>query len=583
MISHVFDLPKFINDKYSGGIVFSGKKAGEWLKYSAKDYTENADAISHALLKLGIQKNDAVVTLSNNRPEWNFTDIGIMQIGAVHVPVYPTISDKELTYILNEIDVKVVFVSNNFLFQKVNKIRYSLPSLKEIISYDNVDGALSYINFLDSGRSENSDLETHKSAIDPKDLATIIYTSGTTSKPKGVMLSHTNLVSNFMAAAPTLNMSPGFVSLSYLPLCHVYERMINYMHQYLGFPVYYAESLAGITSNFKEVRPNVVSTVPLLLEKIYAGILAKGNQLKGIKKSIFLLSVKKAENHEINMPRNLFSNMLHRFLDKKVYAIWREALGGNMQRFICGGAALQHKYLRFFWNAGIPVHEGYGLTETSPLLTVNHYSKVREDSVGQAIDGVELKIAADGEILCRTPGLMQGYFQKKSLTDEVINQEGWFHTGDTGMLDQEGFLFITGRKKDLFKTSAGVYISPDHVEGKLRLSPYISQAIVVGANKSFLSVLLVPDYENTLQYVKSNHEIEAVQLKELILNPEVIRLFQTEIDKYNQDILESEKIEKFVLMEGEWTIENNEITPSLKTRREFIIQKYKKQIEDFYV
>jgi long-chain acyl-CoA synthetase len=581
-VLRIFDLLDFIKEKYNKEICLAGKKSGRWVTYSIDQYREMTNNVSQGLMNLGVVKGDNIANFSNNRPEWNIVDLGIMQIGAVHIPIYPNISDDELLYILNETGAKIIFVANNFLYSKINSLLPSLKNLQKIFTFDNVADAVNWHELLTSVKpiSDNNRLDVARNNIIPEDLATIIYTSGTTGTTKGVMLSHRNLVSNFIAASKTMNLDSSHTTLSYLPLCHVYERMLNYKYQYLGIPIYYAESLAGIISNFQEVKPTVLTSVPLLLEKIYGNIVEKGSALSGIKKLLFTWAMNLATKYDLTQKHSLSYKIQLKLADI-VYKKWRNALGGKLGMIICGGAALQTRILKAFWAAGIPVYEGYGLTESSPLIANNNFGKYKLGTVGKILDGVEVKIAEDGEILCKGPNIMLGYFNKPELTAEVIDKGGWLHTGDIGVIEEGIFLRLTGRKKDIFKTSAGVYVVPEMIENMLRQSPLINMVLVAGANQSYLSVLIVPNFETIGNWCIMNR-ISYSSPSAIIQNQLVIERYKKILDEYNLNARETEQILKFKLLEKEWTIMNGELTPKMSIRRNVILQKNKNIIDEFY-
>ncbi|MFH0865915.1 MAG: long-chain fatty acid--CoA ligase [Bacteroidota bacterium] len=580
-VKRIFDLIPFIKEKYNNDICLAGKKGGKWITYSIDQYRENVDLACKGLLSLGIKKNDKIATISNNRPEWNFVDLAIMQIGAIHVPVYPTISGNELGYILKETEIKIIFISGSVLYNKVVNILNEISMEVKIYTFDNIAGAEHYNNLKEAGKQvDDETMEKCKSGVCPDDIATIIYTSGTTDLPKGVMLSHNNLVSNFIAASKTMNLNSGHVTLSYLPLCHVYERMLNYKYQYLGISVYYAENLASVVANFQEVKPTVLTSVPLLLEKIYDNILEKGSHLKGIKKSLFRFAIKLSDRYPLSRKFSFAYKVKLKAADL-VFKKWREALGGKLGMIICGGAALQPRILKAFWAAGIPVYEGYGLTETSPLISNNNYGIFKLGTVGKILEGVNVKIAADGEILVKGPNVMLGYFKNQELTTKTVDADGWMHTGDIGVIEDDVFLKLTGRKKDIFKTSSGFYVSPERIEGILKQSPMIAQVLVAGANHNYLSALIVPDFKSLAAWSKINN-VEINFQDQVINDSKIFAVFQCIFDEYNRDCRETERILKFRILSSEWTVEGGELTPKMSMKRNFITQKYHHLIEEFY-
>jgi len=580
-VKRIFDLIPFIKEKYNKDICLAGKKGGKWINYTVDQYRENIDLVSKGLLSLGVKKNDKIATISNNRPEWNFVDHAIMQTGAIHVPVYPTISDGELAHILKEADIRIIFISSTVLYNKVVKVLGENSLDAKIFTFDTVQGAL-HFNDLKAAAEGIDDklLEKCKADVLTDDVATIIYTSGTTDIPKGVMLSHSNLVSNFIAASKTMNLDSSHKTISYLPLCHVYERMLNYKYQYLGISVYYAENLASVVANFQEVKPTVLTAVPLLLEKIYDNILEKGSQLKGVKKSMFGFALKVAGNYDLSQKFSLSYKLKLKLADL-VFKKWRTALGGRLEMIICGGAALQPSILKAFWAAGIPVYEGYGLTEASPLISNNNYGKYKLGTIGKILDGVSVLIADDGEILVKGPNVMMGYYKNPELTAQAIDTDGWLHTGDIGIIEDEVFLKLTGRKKDIFKTSSGFYVSPEKIEGIIKLNPLVSQVLVAGANHNYLSAIIVPEF-NKLSTWCENHKVELKQDEKIISDKDIITEFQSIIDDYNRDCRETERILKFKILNSEWTVEGGELTPKMSIKRNFITQKYHYLIEEFY-
>jgi long-chain acyl-CoA synthetase len=583
-VNRIFDLLSYSKKKYNKDICLSGKKSGKWVNYSIDQYIEIADNISYGILNLGIGKGDKVATISNNRPEWNFVDMAIMQSGAIHVPVYPTISELELIYIINEAEVKLIFISSNVLFNKVSALKDQMPTLKYLFCFDQVANAPNYLELLERGRNNPAEemLKKIKSEIKYSDVATIIYTSGTILNPKGVMLSHSNIVSNFSSVAPTFIMNEKFVGLSYLPLCHVYERMLNYMYQYIGISIYYAESVASIIENFKEVKPDVLTTVPLLLEKIHGSIMAKGSQLTGLKKNIFNWSVSLADKYRIDGENSGWYKTKLKIADALIFKKWREVLGNRLTRIICGGAALPPQLLKAFWAAGLPVYEGYGLTESSPVISNNSLLAYKLGTVGKILDRVEVKIADDGEILCKGPNVMMGYYKNPAMSVEAIDNDGWFHTGDNGVIEDKIFLKITGRKKAMFKSSSGMYISPENIENTVKQSPFISQVVIVGANQNYLSALIVPDFNFLSNWCQKN-KIKYTNSEEIVNDKQVSDKFLSVLNYYNKTAKDTEQILKFKLLSKDWSIESGELTPKMSVKRNVITERYKMEIEAFYL
>lgn len=565
--------------------VIAGKENGEWAKLSIDKYIESANNISYAFLKLGVKKGDKIATISNNRPEWNIIDMGISQVGAVHVPIYPTISESDYKFIMNHAEVKFVFVSGQDLLRKIKHILPGVPSLEGLYTFNNLDDEKHYSELLKLGQENQNvdELEKVKASIMTDDLVTLIYTSGTTGEPKGVMLSHQNLISNFLAAKDIPPVGEEGIALSYLPLCHVYERMLIYLFQYLGISIYYAENIGTIVDNIKDIRPHIMSTVPRLLEKIYDKIIAKGRKLKGIKKGIFFWAVNVGLKYEIdNSPGFIYSIKL-KIAQKLVLDKWKAALGGRFEVMVSGGAALQARLGRVFSAAGIPVLEGYGLTETSPLIAVGTFGEGcrRFGTVGRPIEKVTVKIAEDGEILCKGPNIMLGYYKKPDLTKEAIDADGWFHTGDIGVIDDDGHLRITGRKKEIFKTSFGKYISPQLLENKFKESSFIETLVVLGENQQYAAALVVPEFEHLKSWCRIK-DVPYTTNAEMIKNPRIKKRIQKEIATINQSFGKTEQIMRFELMDTQWSIETGELTANMKLKRNVIVEKYKTQVDRLF-
>ena len=561
--------------------VLASKENGEWVKYSIRQYREMVDNISYGFLALGIQPGDKIAQISPNRSEWNFVDMAILQVGAIHVPIYPTISESDYAYILDHSEVKYIFVSGMELLRKIQHILPDIPHIKGIFTYKEHLEIKNLSELVDLGiQNKNPELlEQRKAAIHPDDVATIIYTSGTTGNPKGVMLSHDNIISNFKACRYIPPFGEEAKAVSYLPLCHVYERMLNYLYQYLGFSIYYAENIGTITDNMKEVKPDILSTVPRLLEKVYDKLFATGHKLKGYKRWIFFWALHLALRYELNGANGWFYELKRKLYDKLVYSKWRDALGGKHLLIVSGGAALQPRLGRMFTCAGITVLEGYGLTGTSPVIAVSNLTRngVKFGTVGPVLKNVQVKIADDGEILCKGPSVMKGYCKEPELTKESIDSDGWFYTGDLGHIEPEGQLKITGRKKELFKTSFGKYISPQLIEDSFKESLFIDQIIVLGENQKFAGALIVPDFAFLKSYCNVK-EIPYSTNGEMIRNPRIRKRFKAEVDKYNSTLGETEKIKTWDLLKDEWTVETGELTPTLKVRRKFISSKYETEI-----
>lgn len=577
-ITRLFDLlPRYEKVFKPKNNVLAGKENGEWVTYSISQYREKADFISYALMAHGIKPGDKIATIMPSRPEWNFLDIGIMQIGAVHVPIYPTISESDYKYILNHAEVKFIFISGKEIYKKIEHIVPEVTGLKEVYAIKETSALPLLAEFIDFGsRNQQPDeLKLLMAAVGTYDLATLIYTSGTTGNPKGVMLNHANLISNFKAVAHIPPCGEDGRALSYLPLCHVYERMLNYLYQFLGISIYYAENMATIGDNLKEVKPDILTTVPRLLEKIFDKIMATGRKLKGVKRLIFFWAVNLGNHFEMDGANGWYYHLKLRIADKLVFSKWRPAVGGNMKVIVSGGAALQPRLSRIFWAAGIPLLEGYGLTETSPVIAVSDFSKEGSifGAVGRVIKGIEVRIADDGEIICKGPNVMMGYYKEPEMTAETIDADGWFHTGDMGRFEKGDKLKITGRKKEIFKTSLGKYISPELLENKFKESPFIDTLMVIGENQKFAAALVVPDFQHLRSWCAIK-EIPYTTDAEMVAIPRIKKRFQKELDKFNKHFGATEQVKRFELIDHEWTVDSGELTASLKLRRKFIAGRY---------
>ena len=585
-VTRIFDILPYHESKFKPkDDVIASKENGDWVKYSIKQYREIVDQISYGFLALGIRPGDKIAQISPNRTEWNFVDMAVLQVGAIHVPIYPTISESDYNYILNHAGVKYVFVSGIELLRKIQHILPEIPHIQGVFTYKD-HHELKHLNELIELGKQNPDkklLEQRKSAIRPDDVATIIYTSGTTGNPKGVMLTHTNILSNVKACAYIPPFGEEAKAVSYLPLCHVYERMLNYLYQYLGFSIYYAENIGTITENMKDVKPDILSTVPRLLEKIYDKLFATGHKLKGVKRYIFFWALHLALRYGLKGANGWFYELKRKLYDRLVYVKWREALGGKHLLVVSGGAALQPRLARMFTCAGINVLEGYGLTETSPVISVNDLTEngMKFGTVGKVLKEIQVKIADDGEILCKGPNVMVGYFKEPEMTQSAIDPDGWFHTGDLGHLESKGHLKITGRKKELFKTSFGKYISPQPIEDQFKESLFIDQIIVLGENQKFAGALIVPDFTFLRSYCAVK-EIPYSTNEEMIQLPRIRKRFKVEVDKYNITLGETEKIKSWDLVDSEWTPDTGELTPTLKLRRNFVTKKYEPLITKLF-
>jgi long-chain acyl-CoA synthetase len=584
-ITRIFDLIPRYNERFPKADAFAGKDEGEWVRYSSKAYQDISNYISYGFLSLGVEKGDKIATITYNRPEWNFLDMGIMQVGAVHVPIYPTISESDYKYILAHSEVKYVFVAGEDLLRKIERMMPDIPTLKDIYTFKNLRG-FRHLNELIRLGWQNpvpEKLEKIKQSIQTGDVATMIYTSGTTGNPKGVMLSHANIISNFVAVSPIPPMGSEARAVSYLPLCHVYERMMNYMYQYLGISVYYAESLATIGENVKEIQPEMFTTVPRLLEKIYEKILQKGRKLPGLKKKIFFWALDIGFRYNVGESNGFWYGIQLKLANMLVFKKWREALGNNIKIIVSGGAALQPRLCRIFWAARIPVLEGYGLTETSPVIAVSNLWKngVKCGTVGPVLPGVEVKIADDGEVLVKGPGIMVGYYKEPELTRDAIDADGWFHTGDTGIIEEKGQLRLTGRKKEIFKTSFGKYVNPGAIEDLFKESPFIDNMAVFGENQKFAVALVVPDF-NDLRNWCANKGIDYTTNTEMVNNDRIRQRYRKEMNKYNAMLGATEQIKRWELIDFEWSTFTGELTPTLKLKRNYIAKKYADVIERLF-
>lgn len=584
-ITRVFEIIPQLLEKYNKSNALAAKENGKWVTYSTQQFADNVNFLSYGLLGLGIEKEEKIAIISNNRPEWNFADFACQQAGAVSVPIYPTISESDLNFILNDAKVKYIFVSSADLYTKVKKIAANAPSVKTIYTFNKVDGAIHWTELLEAGKKnpKEKEVESIKNSIKPNDLLTILYTSGTTGNPKGVMLSHNNLLSNSFATQTLCPFQSNWKALSFLPLNHVYERMLTTLYLYLGISIYYAESIESIGDNLKEIKPEVFSTVPRLLEKVYDKIVAKGSELTGIKKKLFFWALELGLRYELNGANGWWYEFQLKIANKLIFSKWREALGGNIVAVVSGGAALQPRLSRVFNAAKITALEGYGLTETSPVIAVNNFNPngICFGTVGPVIDGVTVKFAEDGEILVKGPNVMLGYFNRPDATAEVIDSEGWFHTGDIGELKEGRFLKITDRKKEIFKTSGGKYIAPVMIENKLKESPFIEQVVVIGENQKYASALIVPAFAFLKEYCKRKN-IEYKSNEEIIKNPEIKARILEEVEKVNSELAQYEKIKRPELLPHEWTIENGEMTPKLSLKRKVIMAANKDLVDKIY-
>ncbi len=595
----LFDCIEYQLTNFPLEAMLAAKEGGQWKTYSSKQVQQIVNQFSAGLQSLGISGNDMsiegrdkIAVLSKNRPEWIFLDLAVQQTGAVLTPIYPTISVNDLQFILNDAQVKLVFVNDEELYHKVASIRSNIPSVKEVYSFEHVANAKHWKDILVEVTPEKAaKIKEASEKVRYEDLATIIYTSGTTGTPKGVMLSHRNILSNVMDSRECFD-DIGVSrerALSFLPLNHIFERMVTYIYLYTGISIYYAESLETVGDNLREVKPALFTTVPRLLEKVYERIMAKGATLTGIKRKLFYWAIEVGKKFEINKKQGWWYNMQLAIANKLIFSKWREALGGNVKAIVTGSAACQVKLLKIFTSAKIVVMEGYGLTETSPVISVNrYYEKGRMfGSVGPLIKNVEVKIAEDGEILSKGPNIMMGYYKRPDLTDEVL-KDGWFHTGDIGVIvdnPQDAahkFLKITDRKKEIFKTSGGKYVAPQPIENKMKESRWIEQMMVVGADRKFTGALIIPAF-NVMKEWCIEQGIDYPGNEGIIRNEKVMEIFKDAVERYNQFFSQVEQVKRFELLPNEWTVDGGELTPTLKLKRKVIAEKYKDAIERIYL
>jgi len=585
-IQRTFDLLERYKSLFPKNDALCFKHDGSWIKYSSKDYIEYSYNFCYGLYESGLRRGDKIISVSSNRPEWNFADMGMSMIGVVHVPVFTSLSTQEYEYIIENSGAKMILVSDKKLLKSITPALKG--NLERIFTFDIIENLHNWKEIVEKGRicteTTKNEAEKLKNQIGPGDMATLIYTSGTTGRAKGVMLSHRNLVSNFLAAAEIFNLKSTDKYLSILPLCHVGGRMGNYQTQYSGAGIYYAENMGTIASNMAEIKPDGFDAVPRVLEKFYDVIISKGKNLSGIKRSIFFRAVKLGLKFKPFGENGWFYERKLKIADKLIFSKWRQALGGNVRIVGCGGASLQSRLERIFWAAGIKIINMYGLTETSPIITINRTEKgyVKLGSVGSVIEGVEIKIADDGEILCKGPNVMIGYFNDPELTKSAFDEEGWFRTGDIGHIEDGIFLMVTDRKKEIFKLSNGKFIAPQIIENIFKESPVIDQIMVIGEHEKFASALISPNFKY-FETRKTSNKISFNDPGEMIRIPEIQSLFSTEIQKLNKRLSPPERINRFRLVPDEWTPATGELSPTLKLRRRFISEKYRDLVNDIYL
>ena len=584
-VTRLFDFPYYQKENHDLQKALVTKKNGQWVATSTQEYLDKANAISRGLLRMGVKKDDKIAIISlTNRTEWNIMDIGVLQTGAQTVPIYPTISKEDYEYVLNHSEASYCFVSCDEVLQKVLAISSKVKKLKDVYSFDTLENCNHWSEVLEKGKDESNqeEVEARKAAVQPDDLATFIYTSGTTGRPKGVMLSHDNIVSNVIASERRVPLKANSVALSFLPVCHIFERMILYLYQYCGIQIYFAEGLDKISDNAKEANPNVMTVVPRLLEKVYDAIVGKGEELEGVKKKLFFWAVNLGLKFEPYGKNGWWYEKKLGLARKLIFSKWQEALGGEIEMLVSGSAALQPRLARVFGAAGMPVMEGYGLTETSPVISVNEQANKgwKIGSVGRVIDGVEVKIADDGEILCKGPNVMKGYYKDPDKTAEVL-KDGYFHTGDIGEIGADGILKITDRKKEMFKTSGGKYVAPQLLENRFKQSRFIEQIMVVGEGEKMPGALIQPNFDMLQSWCEQN-DVTIGQNSDVVVNEKVIAMMQGEVDDANSDFAKWEKVKQFRMTPDVWSIDDGHMTPTMKLRRKIIKEKYMNLYNDIY-
>ncbi len=586
--TRTFDLLERALNIFPGNQALAEKVEGEWIFYTSEQYNEIAHQFACGLLEMGYKKGDKIVTVTNNRPQWNFVDMGMSLAGVVHVPVYTSMNDEEYRYILDHSDAKMVIVADQKLHDLIHPIAGKVKNVKHYFTFDEIKGAPRWLEVLEKGEAASEEnqtmLEELKHSIVPDDLVSLIYTSGTTGTSKGVMLSHKNLIKNALAAAGVFNLTPQDRYLSIIPVCHVGGRMASYQTQYSGACIYYAESMGTIAINLKEIKATGFDAVPRILEKIYDSVIAKGRSLTGMKKRIFFWAVKLGLRYQPHGQNGWFYYKKLKIADKLIFTKWREALGGEAKMVGCGGASLQPRLERIFWASGLQIINMYGLTETSPIITINRVEKsaCRLGSVGSLIDGVELKIAEDGEVLCKGHNVMLGYYKDPELTKQVLDEEGWFHTGDVGHLEDGKFLKITDRKKEIFKLSSGKYVAPQPIENRMKESSFIDQVMVVGEHEKFASALLVPDFKYLKEWCAARELTMGDKRDDIISLPEVIAAYNEEISKINKSLSEWERISRFRIVTDDWSPASGELSASLKLKRKVVMDKYPELLNSIY-
>lgn len=585
-VTRVFDILELYKSITLKEDLLCAKENKVWKKYSSKDFIDYTNAVSYGLLALGLKENDKVAIISNNRPEWNFCDFGCQQTNIITVPIYPTISNHDLKYILTHSETSAAFISDKAIYSKILAIKSELPNLKHIVSFNPIEGVLSFNDFITLGNENQvtDKLETIKKSISPNDLFTILYTSGTTGTPKGVMLSHQNLVSNFKACEFLAPFKTNWKALSFLPLNHVYERMISMLYLYKNVSIYYAEGLETISDDLKELKPQIFVSVPRLIERVYEKITAKGEKLTGFKRKIFDWSINLALRYKLPNNNGAWYNLQRKLADKLVYSKWREALGGELVCIVSGGAALNPKLESIFLCASITCLQGYGMTETAVVISVNSFGddNIRVGSVGRVVKGTQVKIAEeDNEILVKGPNVMLGYYKNEEATKEAIDADGWFHTGDVGAFIEKDFLKITDRKKEIFKTNSGKYIAPLMIENKIKECRFVEQSMVVGENQKFASAIIVPSFINFKEYCKE-HKIVWTTNEEMSRHHAIKEIIDTHIKTINKTLAPYEQLKRVAILAKEWSIDGGDLTPKMSLKRKVIKEKNAATIDQIF-
>ena len=585
-VTRIFDLLELYKDEYNSiSNLFNVKKEGGWVHYSANDYFNYSQWISLGLLSLGIKKGTRIATLMVNCPEWNFFDMGILQTGAVQVPIYPTISEENYRYIFNNAEIEYLIFSNQEIYQRIKMVLSEIKGLKAVFCIEPVEGIRSWNEIVELGKNypNPGELESIKQTILPGDMATVIYTSGTTGRPKGVMSSHNNFVTNYKAVAEIIPLKLYDRVVSFLPLCHVYERTASYVYQSFGVSIFYVQNIDELGDYIREVKPHGFVSVPRVFEKMYNKIVIKGRRLPLPMKVLFFWALRQGHKFELDHARGWVYDVKLFIANLLVFRKWRTALGGELKFIVSGSASLHPRLARIFWAAKIPILEAYGLTETSPGVTFSRFDPgcVKFGTVGPLLTGNQMKIAEDGEILCKGPNIMMGYLNRPEKTAEVIDADGWFHTGDIGVIEDGKFLKITDRKKEIFKTSGGKFVAPQPIEQRLKESPFIEHIMVVGENRNYAAALIIPNFEHLRNWCEVKN-IEFGSREKAVKNPVIISRIRKEVEWFNHGLDKTEKIKKIRLIDAEWTTDSGEISPTLKLRRKFIIEKYTGIIEETY-